>query len=83
MAIRIVRVGELYDAEVSPPNADAWHATTPLTPTEVLAELSARGCHSTDITDALDEADAASAHRQPSWRSQHNAAVLRRRGDTP
>ena len=42
-----------------------------LTGTEVLAKLSEMGCHSTDITDALYEAD-------PAWAERHDSEVRAR-----
>ena len=44
----------------------------PLTPSQVLAEMSARGAHSTDITDALDATGV-------DWRLIHDAEVIRSR----
>ena len=76
MAIRIVRVNDRYEVHVDLPDGSRWHSAAPLTATEVLAELSSRGCHSTDVTDALSAAD-------PSWHVQHDAEVLRQRGKTP
>ena len=62
-----------YTVEVGPPHArETWSSPAPLTPTQVLAELSKRGCHSTDATDAL---DATGTDRRP----VHDAEVLRRR----
>ena len=59
--------------EVGPPQArETWSSPAPLIPTKVLAELSKRGCHSTDITDALDATG-------KDWRPVHDAEVLRRR----
>jgi RHS repeat-associated protein len=43
-----------------------------LTATEVLEKLTALGCHSTDITDALFAAD-------PEWASKHDEEIARRR----
>jgi hypothetical protein len=40
--------------------------------TEVLAQLSELGCHSTDITDALSAAN-------PNWAASHDDEVRRRR----
>jgi hypothetical protein len=67
---------DLFAVSVSPPHAAvAWQSSTALTPTEVLRELSARGCHSTDATDALDASGA-------NWRPVHDAEVLRRRAQS-
>jgi hypothetical protein len=74
VAIEVRAIGnDLFEVWVTPPEAAAWRSSTPLTPTQVLKELSARGCHSTAITDALDESGA-------DWRPVHDAEVLRRRG---
>jgi len=62
-----------YHLKVNPPEADESHEATVETPTEAMEILSQWGCHSTDITDALYDAD-------PSWTTAHNAEVLRRRG---
>ena len=47
-----------------------------MTASELLGRLSALGCHSTDITDALYEAD-------PQWAVEHDAEVRRRRQQQP
>lgn len=73
MPIRIVNTGQGYQVEVSPPDGPTWHSSGPLTATEVLKQLATLGCHSTDITDALDGAD-------PSWAVTHDAEVRARRG---
>ena len=58
--------------ELGPPHArEAWSSPAPLTPTEVLAELSKRGCHSTDATEALDATGT-------EWRPVHDAEVAAR-----
>jgi hypothetical protein len=62
----------LYRVSVSPPHAEVWRSTLLLTPTQVLEELSTRGCHTTDITDALCAAN-------PDWTVAHDAEVRRRR----
>jgi hypothetical protein len=72
VAIKVRRIERLYAVAVTPPHAEAWQSTQPLTATEVLEALSALGCHSTDITDALFEAD-------PAWTLDHDAEVMRRR----
>ncbi len=71
MAIQVTRSGAGFDVEVTPPEG-SWKSRHPLTPTEVLEQLSALGCHSTAITDALDESGA-------DWRPTHDAEVMRRR----
>ena len=72
MAIEVAVVGNRYAVAVSPPHAADWRSSEPLTATQVLEALSALGCHSTDITDALYTAD-------PSWAIAHDAEVLRKR----
>ena len=42
---------------VSPPDGPHWRSSEAMTPTAILEKLSGLGCHSTDITDALYEAD--------------------------
>lgn len=74
MSLEIVYEPGGYRVSVSPPHAEAWHSTRLLTPTEVLEELSKRGCHSTDITDALYAAN-------PGWTVAHDAEVCRRRDE--
>jgi len=71
--LRIVREADGFTVEVGPPHShSAWSSPVPLTATQVLEELSRRGCHSTDITDALYEAD-------PNWGKEHDAEVHRGR----
>lgn len=72
MSLEIVYEPPGYRVSVSPPHAAAWQSPRPLTPTEVLEELSKRGCHSTDITDALYSAN-------PAWTVEHDGEVRRRR----
>ncbi len=60
-----------YRVHLSPPEGASWVSPL-LTATQVLDQLSARGCHSTDITDALFAAD-------PAWPHAHDAEVRRRR----
>jgi hypothetical protein len=71
VAIDIHPTGNLFDVSVSPPHANAWNSTSPLTATEVLDKLSSLGCHSTDITDALDGTGV-------DWCPSHDAEVQRR-----
>ena len=62
-----------YTVEVGPPHArETWSSPAPLTPTEVLAELSKRGCHSTDATDTLEATGT-------DWRPVHDAELVGRR----
>jgi len=74
MPIEVVYESGGYGVSVSPPHAESWQSTRPMTATDVLAELSARGCHSTDITDALYAAN-------PDWMQAHDAEVRRRRAE--
>jgi hypothetical protein len=76
VGIHVTRVAGGYSVAVSPPDADRWAAAGPLTLREVLTELSARGCHSTDIADAMSAAD-------PDWGKAHDAEIRRRRGESP
>jgi hypothetical protein len=74
--IEIEAVGDRLVVKAGPPHiSEVWVSDAPLTPTEVLEDLSARGCHSTDITDAMDASGA-------DWRPQHDAEVRRRRGSS-
>lgn len=61
-----------YVAEVGPPHSEEPWASPPLSATDLLGELSKRGCHSTDVTDALDATGR-------DWRTEHDETVLRRR----
>jgi hypothetical protein len=74
LALDIVYESGGYRVSVSPPHAESWRSPGLLTPTKVLEELSARGCHSTDITDALYAAN-------PNWTVAHDAEVRRRRDE--
>jgi len=71
MSVDVTYEGGRYCVELSPPHGVRW-TSTGLTATEVLEELSARGCHSTAITDALFAAN-------PEWSKAHDAEVRRRR----
>lgn len=59
MAITITRVADKYRADVTPPHAGgtAWRTAEPMEVNELIQELVNRGCHQTDIGDALYEAD--------------------------
>ena len=70
--ILITLSGSGFDVSVSPPEGPSWESASPLTATEVLEQLSSLGCHSTDVTDALDATGVA-------WRDAHDAEVRRRR----
>jgi len=72
MALEVEVVGDRYAVAVSPPHCSDWRSLEPLTATQVLKALSALGCHSTDITDALYAAD-------PHWTVAHDAEELRKR----
>jgi len=74
MSIEITYNGVGYHVSVSPPDAPAWHSPHALTPTEAMTELSKRGCHSTDVTDAL-------AAANPEWFVEHDREVRRRRDE--
>ena len=72
MAIHLTADGENFWVEVTQPHAEAWRSDAPLSATDVLKVLSDKGCHSTDITDALYAAD-------PGWAARHHAELLERR----
>jgi len=47
-----------YEAEVTPPHSTpAWKTSKPLRLREMIDELERRGCHQSDIGDALYEID--------------------------
>jgi hypothetical protein len=71
VAIFVNRRSDKFEVEVTPPDGD-WRSTDPMSATDVLAQLSAMGCHSTAATDALDASGA-------DWRPAHDAEVLRKR----
>jgi hypothetical protein len=71
MSVNVTYEDGRYWVELSPPHGAQW-TSAGLTATEVLEELSARGCHSTAITDALFAAN-------PEWPKAHDAEVRRRR----
>ncbi len=61
MAIKIRRVGDRYEATVTPPHGSVgWSTPEPLTVDELDRKLHELGCHPTDIGDAFYEAD-------PNW----------------
>jgi len=74
MSIEITYDGGGYHVSVTPPHAPAWHSPRGLTPTEAMTELSKRGCHPTDVTDALTTAN-------PEWFVEHDREVRRRRDE--
>ncbi len=58
MTMRVRRVKDLYEAEVSPPHSDfAWVSPTPMREEELHQKLADIGCHERDIWDAFEEAD--------------------------
>lgn len=59
VSIQIRRAGGRYEAAVRPPHGgeQPWDTPHPPTLDELIAELLGRGCHQTDIGDALFEAD--------------------------
>ncbi len=62
VAITIKRRNNKYDARVTPPHGDGrfpWQTVQPMKRAEVIRALISIGCHTTDIADALDEADKA------------------------
>lgn len=63
MPIQITRVGDLYEAEVSPPHGrfQFWRSPGPAAVEQLAKQLRTLGCHPTDIGDALNEAD-------PEWK---------------
>jgi hypothetical protein len=71
MGIDVSRAGDLFEVVVTQPHG-SWQSTAPMTPTQVLAQLAAIGCHSIDATDALDQSGA-------DWRPVHDAEVVRTR----
>lgn len=74
MSLDVIYEAGGYRVSVSPPHAESWQSPRLLTATEVVEELAARGCHSTDITDALYCAN-------PDWTQAHDAEVRRRRDE--
>jgi hypothetical protein len=59
MPIVIEKVNDLYLAEVTPPHGGGarWSSEEPMSRDELIAALTARGCHQTDIGDAFYMAD--------------------------
>jgi hypothetical protein len=56
--IEIRRVGDLYEAEVTPPHgSNVWSTPEPMTADDLDKKLFELGCHPTDIGDAFYEAD--------------------------
>jgi hypothetical protein len=72
VSIEIVAVGpSIYRVTLMPPQG-TWTSDRELTATEVIERLSERGCHSTDVTDALDATG-------NDWRPAHDEEVRQRR----
>ena len=59
MATVITRVGDLYEATITPPHGggEPWATSQPMPRDSVIAALRDRGCHQTDVGDAFYEAD--------------------------
>lgn len=60
VAIKITRVGDLFQATVTPPNGRLgyWSTSEPLEAWDLIRKLRDEvGCHTTDITDALYDED--------------------------
>jgi len=70
--IKVTCYGDRYNVSVSPPEGTEWRSSEAMTATAILEKLSALGCHSTDVTDALYAAD-------PGWTAKHDEEVRRRR----
>ena len=74
VSIDISPDGDLFVVSVSPPHGEQWKSPRALTAWEVARELGERGCHSTEITDALDQTEV-------DWRPAYDREVMGRRGD--
>lgn len=59
MAIVIKQTGPDYEALATPPHTagPAWHTPHPMPARELIAALLERGCHQTDVGDALHAAN--------------------------
>ncbi len=57
--IVVTRSGDFYRATVTPPHGGGrpWSSPKPLSASQLIDSLREAGCHTTDITDALYEAD--------------------------
>ena len=57
MAIEIWKTGEVYSAKLTPPHGKGvpWETGKPVNREELIKILLSRGCHQTDIGDALHE----------------------------
>jgi len=74
MSIQVAHDDAGWHLRAGPPHTVEARSATVGTPTEALATLTSWGCHSTDATDALYEAD-------PAWTRTHDEEVRRRRTD--
>jgi hypothetical protein len=59
MGISIRRVGELYEADITPPHGNGmpWSSAKPVPRDELIRVLLNHGCHQTDVGDAFYDAD--------------------------
>jgi hypothetical protein len=57
MSLQITRDGDAFWVSISPPEGQPWNSDRALSVYEAFAELEKRGCHSTDASDAMFEAD--------------------------
>lgn len=57
MAIELWKVGDLYSAKLTPPHGKGirWETEAPVSREDLIGMLLSRGCHQTDIGDALHE----------------------------
>jgi hypothetical protein len=90
MTIRIARSADGYRPRLGGPDGDSWTSIGPIGPTEVLQELSRRGCSADEITAALRAADLEWGRNggagAPSWSDLHLQEIIRDRpvdGVTP
>jgi hypothetical protein len=72
MSIEVAHDDAGWHLSAGPPHTTETMSATVGTPAEALATLSSWGCHSTDATDALYEAD-------PGWTRTHDEEVRRHR----
>ena len=76
MAIVVTRTGDLYSATVTPPHGGGkfWSSPQPMPGSELIDSLRKLGCHTTDITDALYEAD-------PLWLERLKPQIKKQRSE--
>ena len=57
--LQVKKVAEdSYEAVATPPQvAEAWSTEVPISARKLINQLTSRGCHTTDIADALNEQD--------------------------